>query len=144
MPLWVLPLFLAAFPLFWAGTCWIIAQMGWARLASRYRTEAEPTGQRLWVGHANVGPASYKNVLRVWIEPEGLRLGVLFLFRPGHPPLRIPWDAITDVRPRKVLWQTQYVLDIGTPPVTTLAVPESVVKAIAEAAPTPLPGRSAI
>lgn len=90
-----------------------------------------------------MGPASYKNVLRVWIEPDGLRLGVVLPFRPGHPPLLIPWDAIEDVRPRKVLWVTQYVLDIGEPRVTTVALPEHVVQAIAEAGVTSLPGPSA-
>ncbi|MEM1116106.1 MAG: hypothetical protein AAF845_06415 [Bacteroidota bacterium] len=141
-PAWIVPLFLLAFPLFWSAVCWLIAQMGWSRLAASYRTEAPPTGRRLVVGIAYVGVSRYSGVLSAHVEPEGLRLSVLFLFRPGHPPVLLPWDAIVDIRPRKALWKTLYVLEIGDPKLTTVTVPETVVEAIAEAAPTPLPGRS--
>lgn len=81
--------------------------------------------------------------MTVSVEPDGLRLAVMALFRPGHPPVLIPWAEIPDVRPRKVLWVTQYVLDVGEPRVTTVALPEHVVQAIAEAGVTGLPGPSA-
>jgi hypothetical protein len=33
-------------------------------------------------------------------DPPGLHLAVLFIFRPGHPPLFIPWSEVSVRRDR--------------------------------------------
>lgn len=119
---------LVVFSAFWSGVVWLIARMGWSRLAEFYETDLEPTGRRFYVGQARVGISGYSNVLRVHVEPEGLRLSVMPLFRPGHPPLLIPWDEITDIRAKRQLVGRAYALDIGDLPTVTL--PASVVEAI--------------
>ena len=39
--------------------------------------------------------ARYNGVLTVGVNPAGLYLAVMPLFRPGHPPLFIPWPDVT-------------------------------------------------
>ena len=131
---WILPLaFFLVFPLFWSGVVWVIAQMGWARLARHYQTDAQTTSRRFRFTSGAVGLSNYNSALHVGIEPEGLHLSVPLLFRPGHPPLLIPWEDIVDVRKRSMLWMTNYALQIGTPHVGTVAVQEKVLQAIQEA-----------
>jgi hypothetical protein len=107
------PIAFLTFPLFWAFTCWMIAlTSGWQRAARRYRSELEPYGWR-WVTYANVGWARYKNVLRVGQSEEGLHLKVMFLFRPGHPRLMVPWHEVQDEGVRSFLWSTTRRLRLG-------------------------------
>jgi hypothetical protein len=54
----------------------------------------------------------------------------MLLFRPGHPPVLIPWDDIESIRPQKLLWHTSYALDVAAPQPLTVRVPERVVRAI--------------
>lgn len=43
-----------------------------------------------------MGLASYRGTLRAAGDADGLWLDVLGLFRPGHAPLFIPWDDLTE------------------------------------------------
>jgi len=47
---------------------------------------------RYWMG--------YNNCITVGAHHEGLYLAVLFLFRPGHPPLFIPWRDVSVIEKR--------------------------------------------
>ena len=79
----------------WSGVCVLLALLsGWAGLARRYRCAAdEPLGaEHLVTGM--LGVVSFRGALTVGVAEDGLDLRVMALFRPGHPPLRIPWDAI--------------------------------------------------
>jgi hypothetical protein len=42
----------------------------------------------------------YRHVLNVGSDRIGVYLGVLFLFRVGHPPLFIPWTDIIVEQPK--------------------------------------------
>ncbi len=92
-----LPLLLVAF---WcAVVAFTAALTGWRALARRFRASSPPTGE-LRIG----GPwfttvymrywTHYGSVIRMTAAPDALYLAVLFPFRPGHPPLRIPWNEI--------------------------------------------------
>jgi hypothetical protein len=48
---------------------------------------------------------SYNNCLTVGSNPEGLYLAVLFLFRVGHPPLFVPWQDISVMTGKLLLWE---------------------------------------
>ena len=140
MPLevWILFVALAAPPLLWAGTCWLIGQVGWARLAARFPAEAAPADaapvRTLRFVSGRLGLATYNGVLTVGLRPDGLRLSVFVLFRPGHAPAFVPWDAITSAEPSRLLWTKQVRLRIGTPHVATLTLPARVVDAMREVA----------
>lgn len=123
--------FLVGFPLFWILIGKLIAQGGWARLAKQFETTRPAAGRRVRIGSARVGLANYNNVLRLHAQPDGLRMSVLGIFRSGHPPLLIPWDAISDIEPVKVLWYRGYTLQVGEPPVA-IQLPASIVEDLGE------------
>jgi hypothetical protein len=85
------------FPLFWALLCAGIAMIGgWQGLAENYRA-TEPFEGRRWrfqSGSMRWG-TGYRNCLTLGADRTGLFVSVLFLFRPGHPPLFVPWSDIT-------------------------------------------------
>ncbi|GAB5537317.1 MAG: hypothetical protein Rubg2KO_35660 [Rubricoccaceae bacterium] len=134
MAFWIVLLVLAVFPLFWSGVCVLISKMGWSRLAAAYQTDAEATGETFRAVSGMVGVSSYRNVLTVSLEPEGLRLAVMVLFRPGHPPLLIPWGDLVNVRTTTVLFSTAYAFETEQAGSVTIRLPERIVEGILELA----------
>ncbi len=59
-----------------------------------------------WTSH-------YGNCLTIGADTAGLKLSVLFPFRPGHPPLFIPWSEISVTRRRNLLFVRQVKLLLG-------------------------------
>lgn len=54
----------------------------------------------------------YGGVIRMTAADDALYLSVLFLFRIGHPPLRLPWSEIKLGR-TTFLWRRYVVLTLG-------------------------------
>jgi len=114
----VLPGILIASAAFWCLVCFLIGlASGWSSLSRRFAAQSEPCGEtrqagplfysvylRFW-GH-------YSSVVRVISATDALYLSVLLPFRPGHPPLCIPWNEINFGRTR-FLWQKFIVLTLG-------------------------------
>jgi hypothetical protein len=77
---------------------------GWAALARFYAAKQpfEGTKWRFQSGSMRF-QSGYNNCLTIGANTIGLFVSVLFLFRPGHPPLLIPWNEITTSE-RTVLW----------------------------------------
>lgn len=79
---------------------WVPAQMllgrvaGWSDLAKHYHAYGPAPAKRQWVISGVVGALHYRNTLVIAIHADGLYVAQFPLFRPGHPPLFIPWDAI--------------------------------------------------
>jgi hypothetical protein len=89
---WVLALL---FPLFWSGVLIVIAHVGgWARIAAEYGAWGSFEGRRWMFQSARFGWSNYNNCLTVGAGRQGLYLGVLFPFRPGHPPILVPWGDV--------------------------------------------------
>ncbi len=98
------PHFLLIFPFFIFGV-WVLVSLltsslsGWGLLASHFSSDRQPSGNT-----TTAGPFFYVVYLRFWTHygsmvrvtaaNDALYLSVLFLFRIGHPPLRIPWNEI--------------------------------------------------
>lgn len=85
-----------------AGVAWwafvlslVGALSGWGALARHYRTRGAFDGTRFYLASARIGWSNYGGVLNVGVNAHGLRLSVIFPFRPGHPPLLIPWADVT-------------------------------------------------
>lgn len=57
--------------------------------------------------------ARYSGVLTLGADAEGLYLGVIFLFRVGHPRLFIPWSDVRAEPVKKRLFWTRQTLRIG-------------------------------
>jgi len=87
-------------------TIWILALLtisrlsGWARLAERYSTAAEPETGVMRMVRAQWGTIMITgNIYTIACNKGGLYLAVLFPFRLGHPPLLIPWH---DIKAKKI------------------------------------------
>ena len=121
---------------FVAGWCLIsllISAMGWMGLAKRYRTKALATGRIYGLQSGDIG-ARYRGALIFSVQPDGLRMSVLFPFRVGHPPLLVPWSDVAFVEEKKALFGTEVVFRVGKPYGTTMTVGREVGHAIAAAA----------
>ncbi|MEW5827100.1 MAG: hypothetical protein AB1778_09760 [Candidatus Bipolaricaulota bacterium] len=70
----------------WAG--------GWARLARSHRAPEPPAaGLARWLS-GRFGVVSYSGVLAMRVDDLGLTLSAMWMFRPFHPPLFVPWHAL--------------------------------------------------
>jgi len=85
------------FVVFWCGISLLISFMsGWRELSRIYPATVSPEGKRFWFQSASMRRGTnYGNCLIVWVNPNGIYLSVLFLFRIGHPPLFIPWPDVS-------------------------------------------------
>ena len=116
------PCFLFLFPVFvvsvWALVSILVSLVGgWQSLARRFGAQAEPYGETRTAGPFFYGVQmrsriGYGNVIRITAAEDALYLSVLFLFRIGHPPLRIPWNEI-QFGNDKFLWRHYIVLTLG-------------------------------
>ena len=124
--------FAVVFPAFWSAIVWLVGQFGWARLARHYATDAPRTGRTFRMETGQIGGANYSSSLTVSVEPDGLRLAVMPLFRPGHPPVLIPWEEIGSIRPKRFLWHTNYEIETAPPDPIKVRLSKRVVEAIRE------------
>ncbi|MFZ1941210.1 MAG: hypothetical protein WBA18_22845 [Terracidiphilus sp.] len=99
--------FVIGFVALWCAICYLISFLtGWRALVQRFTKSSEPLGEthtagpffytvymRFW--------SHYSSVIRITSASDALYLSVLFPFRIGHPPLRIPWDEIKLNRARR-------------------------------------------
>jgi hypothetical protein len=122
----ILPLFIVCI--------WILALTfssvlsGWSTLANHFRSDLDPSGETL-----TATPLFYTVYLRYWTHysgivrivsaADGLYLSVFLLFRPGHPPLRIPWNEIQFSQTRYFFWN-YVVLTLGNEEQIPLRIPQ--------------------
>ena len=113
---------------FWCAIGYLVSFLtGWLALARRFKKQSEPYGEirsagpffysvymRFW-GH-------YSSVIRLTAASDALYVSILFPFRIGHPPLRIPWDEIRFGR-TKFFFRTFVVLTLGNQEKIPLRIP---------------------
>lgn len=102
--LFVTPLGVAFYAAFfiavWCMALSLIGMMsGWHALSMRFKHETAPYGEIKAVGPFFYSIymrfwSHYSSVIRLTAASDGLYASVLFPFRVGHPPLRIPWNEI--------------------------------------------------
>lgn len=117
MPVAILAGFCVVFPLFWMLVLRLLAAFGWDALAARYRFDGSfpdgfqgATAASLSIsGTMWMGP-NYNNCAVVIIRPEALYVRLWRVLSFGHPPLKIGWDRIERIEPRKLLWASARVL----------------------------------
>lgn len=93
--------------IFWLGTVALMALTGgWARLASRFRSDAPVQGETFPFAsmylRAGRLPVGYRGCVNVTVSPGGFRLSMFILLRLLHPPMFIPWSAVEHVRPEEL------------------------------------------
>ena len=96
-PLQFVGIILLLFAIFWTLLINVIAlASGWKLLAKRFRAQ-QPFSGPVWKWQYAVFRrfCGYNGCLIAGADPMGLFLNVMLSFRPGHPPLFIPWTEIT-------------------------------------------------
>lgn len=93
------------FPLFWGGVVTLISYIsGWQALAGIYalddRADEETVTRTrnmrsLSTRRKTSAPANYSRVITYGVSGAALYISVMFLFRIGHKPLRIPFAEIS-------------------------------------------------
>lgn len=92
--------FIAALLCVWIAVCYAISYCGgWWALSRGYPSKAGEIRKR-WSFQSGMmrRMTGYGGCLNFGATDRELTLSVLFLFRPGHPPLQIPWEDIEMTR----------------------------------------------
>jgi hypothetical protein len=120
---------LSAFPLFfaimWLGILHLVAWMGgWTLLARDFADDGSHTEKSVrskWMQSGSFGLMNYGSCLNIGIYEVGVRIAVLWPFRPGHAPLFIPWSELQEARVRRVFpFMKRLEVKIGQPAVKVL------------------------
>jgi len=89
---------------------------GWYALSKRFRAQSKFLGQlkstRPYFNVCMKNWDDYSGIIRIAAEEDSLYLSVVFPYRIGHPPLRIPWTEIQFGK-TKFLWRRYVVLTLG-------------------------------
>ena len=89
--------FFLFFTILWCSIVFLISLAGgWRALGKRYSAkDMEVAGQRWEMESGSMRVLMrYRHILTIVANTRGLYLSVMFFFRPGHPPLFIPWEHI--------------------------------------------------
>ena len=132
-------LIIIIFPFFfiaiWVFALWIIALTGgWSRLAKHYsiKDTLNPyQGKKLRRKFGRLGGTSYKRVLIVGANMQGLYLSVDILFRVFHPPLFIPWSDI-QTEERKGIFSSFTSLSFSRVPDVTVTISSKLMAQVQE------------
>jgi len=113
-------LFALSLSLLWClGFMGLSLLSGWNQLSKHYGTTLKKTG--LTYGFRTIllrYRLSYELSTRLTFTKEGLLVALIFLFRPGHMPLFIPWDDISVELKKEMLFT--YTVDSTIGQVFTL------------------------
>jgi hypothetical protein len=110
--------FMVFFVALWCASGFFISFFtGWHSLGRRFKRESEPYGETKTAGPLFYTVymrwwSHYSSVIRLTAGADALYASVLFLFRIGHPPLRIPWEEIQFSR-TKFFFRSYLVLTLG-------------------------------
>ena len=95
-PLLIALLAVIGFVAMWAAISSLIAAFsGWRRLAQVYSLTTPFNGQQWRFRSARMRwSTNYNGCLTIGANVRGLYLGVLLVFRIGHPPVFVPWSEV--------------------------------------------------
>lgn len=83
---------------------------GWSVLAEAYATDEDFDGAKAHLQSLSFTrfglPANYNNIVTVGADASALRLSTYLLFRPFHPPLKIPFADITVETKKALIFET--------------------------------------
>lgn len=89
--------FVLSFAAIWLFVTWIASwASGWRRMAQRFGNPGPlaSVGEQVRFASAQIGWANYSGALDLRVSASGVCLATMWIFRPFHPPLFIPWNEI--------------------------------------------------
>jgi hypothetical protein len=111
---WFLPLFIGGWCAFEVSFSII---SGWYALSQRYRSTHTVEGRLFPFASMKLGPrffpVSYPLFVRLGLA--GISLSIFPLFRICHPPLFIPWSAVSDCRRERHLFFMHTAVYVSEP-----------------------------
>lgn len=116
---------LAVFLLWWCFVIWLVGKMsGWQALAEKYpgggQADDPMVRWKWWQSMGMRARCSYNNCLILGISPKGLALRMPLVFRIGHPPILLPWQAIESAETGKIWWVKTIRLHLRDPRLSLL------------------------
>lgn len=122
---------LVAIPVIWCATTVLVGWLtGWARLARAYPHQPQREGQRFRFQTIHMAhKGGYGSCVAFGATPFGLHLSILALFRPGHPPIFVPWSDVAARRKDGA----RVVLEFTREPSIPVIMPPSLAAKIAAA-----------
>lgn len=123
---------LIVFPIFFTAL-WVSVTLlmsfigGWGKVGKQYpATGGPPQGRALKHVTGMFGMARYKYVLTIITTDTGLYIENRKVFRPGHPPLFIPFSAIFNARKQTLFFWEFIAFEVGDPPLAGVRLPSKV------------------
>lgn len=90
------PYLFCAFPVLWYFMCLHMSQTcGWAEMARRWSAPSNVEVDKRYFRSGQVGSMKIGSAMVTGASKEGLYLALVLPFRPGHPPLLIPWSELS-------------------------------------------------
>ncbi len=92
---WGFVLFIFIIAGFWCLGCFVASRFGWSNWTALYRCDRQLQGT-IYRGRSGrfKDQKSYRGVLCVVLCEDGIGLSLAQIWRPGHPPLLIPWSKV--------------------------------------------------
>lgn len=123
----LVPFFPILFIGMWVLITFLLSRMGWTRLVAHYQYSDNFIGTRVGIISATINKkCNYKNCLILKYNEHGIYLKLLLIFSLFHKPVLIPWQEITEVQFKKILFSKYVDLVIGDPTVGVISISESV------------------
>ena len=126
--------FIVGFLCVWTVVCFAISYLGgWWSLSNCYPADTDVIRKR-WRFQSAVMRmmTGYGSCLNFGVTERGLALSILFLFRPGHPPLHIPWEDIEVDRCKPWLMTPRIRLNFRQVPGVPLIIRERLAKELSK------------
>lgn len=93
--IWIPVAFVLFFLFIWSSVLYLVSRIaGWHVLARNYPDRQPPEQYAACMASGRVGHSKYGGVLKLHAGSRGLHIAVILPFRPGHPPMCIPWHAL--------------------------------------------------
>ncbi|MCE9561026.1 MAG: hypothetical protein K8U57_03120 [Planctomycetes bacterium] len=125
------PFAILGFIAFWIFVCNLIGYgSGWWTLCKSYQLTGDFRGKRRRCHNLRMNQGNY-GTMTVGTDANGLYLAAFFLFRPGHPPLYIPWADISVQIVKGWFWTNYMELTFALAPQVRLQIPEKYGKSLA-------------
>ena len=102
------------FPLIFFIGVRLLAQLGWSRIAERYRYIENINAQRIGLISFRLNrKINYNNITVCYVDEDGFYLKHFFPFSIAHPPLFIPWRDVLTIDSHRFLFAKTTTLTIG-------------------------------
>ncbi|MFT5196391.1 MAG: hypothetical protein ACI85U_003423 [Candidatus Promineifilaceae bacterium] len=108
--------FIICFGGFWSFIVFITSRIGgWHTVAQQYAGEMSYFSQQFTWRSARFGFMNYKSVLTFSVSDEELGIAVLFLYRIGHAPLKIPWSEVHGIEKSPFIFPEVHLTFLHSP-----------------------------